>query len=137
MKSRTLISFCQIPSLNPSHAGLALAGTISVFPVGSAFRVVAMSYYLFRFGPRARAAGLSQSEQRGGMPGDHQFLVGRDHPRRHFALRSGDARTLAGVRLRIQHEAQPGRSLADSLADLRRVLTDAGGEDDRVHAAHG
>ncbi len=41
----------------------------------------------------------------------------------------------AALALGIERQAEPGRRLADPAADLRRVLADAGGEDQRVHAA--
>ena len=46
-----------------------------------------------------------------------------------------DARAALRVRLRVELDAEPGRLPADALADRRRVLADAGGEDDRVEAA--
>ncbi len=69
------------------------------------------------------------------MPGDHQFLVGRDHPCRHFAGLAGDARRFSRVRVFVELDAEPRRRRADSFADLRRVLADACGEDEAVDSA--
>ena len=39
------------------------------------------------------------------------------------------------IRRFVEFDAEPGRTSADSLADLRRVLSDAGGEHQAVDAA--
>ena len=69
------------------------------------------------------------------MPGDHQFFVGRNHPDRDLALRRRDPRTASCICRCVECDAQPGRRLADSLANLRRVLADAGGEHQPIDSA--
>src|SRR6516164_1125385 len=69
------------------------------------------------------------------MPRDHELFVGRNHPSRDFALPGGDPRTAMVVGFSIEFHAQPGRGLADSSTNVRRVLTYAGGEYQPVDAA--
>src|SRR4030095_12843290 len=57
---------------------------------------------------------------------DHQFLVGRNHPRRDTAARSADARAVAAVGMRVQRDAKPSRVSADALAQPGAVLAHAG-----------
>ena len=83
---------------------------------------------------RAGGASASPSSARG-VPRDHQFLVGRDHPGRHAAAGAEMRGPLARVGVAIELDAEPRRGLADPLADLRRVLADAGGEHQPVDAA--
>ena len=71
------------------------------------------------------------------MAGDHQLFVGGNDV-------AGDARSLArdaarapGVRLGVKLEAEPGEAPRHGLTNGRRVLADAGGEDEAVDAAHG
>src|SRR5687768_7916464 len=107
MKSRTLISFCHIPLLNPSH-GIIFSRSTSlgiVVAIGGFLSFVTLKT-------------SSQSEQRACVACDHQLLIGRDHPCRDFALPRGDTRTFSLVRLCIQLHSQPARSLADSLSYL-------------------
>src|SRR4029453_5559332 len=81
---------------------------------------------------RARSG---DSQQLAGMARDHQLFVGRDHPGGHGAPRVGNARPPGGVPPRVDLDAEPGGGRADARADLRGVLADAGGEDQRVDAA--
>src|SRR6478736_6200096 len=69
------------------------------------------------------------------MARDHQLFVGGDHPRGDPARSAADARTVRGVRLRVELDAEPRRLPAHALADRRGALADAGGEDDGVQAA--
>jgi hypothetical protein len=80
--------------------------------------------------------GFDQSQQPPGVAGDHQLLVGGDHPGRGPAVDLGDLRALHLVGLEVQLDAQPGAGLDDAAADLGGVLADAGGEDEPVDAAH-
>src|SRR5947207_9237386 len=50
------------------------------------------------------------------VPGDHQFFVGRDDPRGDAASRDADSRIVAAVGRCVEVDAQPGRVLADPLA---------------------
>src|SRR5690606_8019453 len=78
------------------------------------------------------AAGLVESQRRGGVPRDHAPLVGRDHVRRDAAVRARDARAVTRVGVRVEREPEPGRRLADAAADLDGVLADARREDQPV-----
>jgi hypothetical protein len=72
------------------------------------------------------------------MVGNHQLLVRGDHPDRHCARGTGDARRIAGVRFRIELNAEPGGGFADPASDLRRVLANACREYEPVDSAeHG
>src|SRR6188768_3335100 len=80
--------------------------------------------------------GLTPKAQQGArMPGDHQFLVGRDYPRRHLAGLAGDARRFPRIRVFVELDAEPRRRDANSFADLRRVLSDTCGEHEAVDSA--
>src|SRR5215212_8745457 len=129
MKSRTFISFCQKPGSNPSQDGTDFLPTPSREIVGTMM-------VLLTCRPLTKLS--TQSEQRPRVPRDHQLLVGRDYPRRDLASRRGDSRAAAVVRLGVEFYAEPARSLADARAYLGRVLANACGEDQPVHAAqHG
>ncbi len=54
-----------------------------------------------------------------------------------LAVGGADARPAGLVGGRIELDAEPGRVATQALADRRRVLADAGGEDERVQAAGG
>ena len=86
----------------------------------------------------AYASAVCEIEPRfknaGHGPCDHEFLVGADDP--HFdasGVRRNQRRILR-IALRVQFDAEKAQSLADALADERRVLTDAAGEDQRVQS---
>ena len=71
------------------------------------------------------------------VAGDHQLLVGGNDV-------AGDARSLArdaaralGVRVGVELKTEPGEAPRHGLANGRRVLADACGEDEAVDAAHG
>ncbi len=72
-----------------------------------------------------------------GVPRDHQLLVGRDHPGLDLGAGAADHRPARGVGLGVEVEAEPGEIATDPFTDDRRMLADAGGEDDAVDAAHG
>ncbi len=76
-----------------------------------------------------------ESQQHSRVPGDDQFFVRRDDPGRHAASCARNPRALSRIRLVIELDAQPRRRLADPGPDLRRVLADAGGEDQPVDPA--
>ena len=66
------------------------------------------------------------------MTCDHQLLVRRDHPGGRLRAGGADAAAAAGIGVCIQVDAQPRRIPADALTNRRRVLADAGGEDQGV-----
>src|SRR5271166_6452964 len=66
---------------------------------------------------------------------DRPLLVSGDHPDSNAARRRGNAFRSPFVRGRIKHEAEPATSLADTPADLRCVLSDAGCEDQAIKPA--
>src|SRR5262245_52052278 len=118
MKSRTLTSFCQSPDLKPSQAGVVLVSAV-VALIGC----ILTKYRSIQF------------QERTGVPGDHQFFVGRNYPDGDFALLRRDPRPLAGVCFFVELDAEPCGSFADPLANLGGVFPDAGGEDECVNAA--
>ena len=85
-----------------------------------------------RHGFSSPSACVASRQQRASVARDHQLLVGVDHPRRDPAPRGADARAARGVGRRVELHAEPAGIAADALADLGRVLADAGGEDDGV-----
>src|SRR5206468_5464628 len=58
-------------------------------------------------------------EQAPRVPGDHQFLVRRDHPGRDAALRTADATCSRLVGFVVEFQAEPGGVAADACADGR------------------
>ena len=70
------------------------------------------------------------------MPGDHQFLIRGDHPGGSTAVCRADTPAAGGASGRIgggiEYYPEPSSGLADSFADRRGMLADAGGEDQRV-----
>src|SRR5271157_2455994 len=66
---------------------------------------------------------------------DRPLLVSGDHPDANATRRRGNAVRSLLIRSRIKHEAEPATSLADTPADLRCVLADAGGEDQAIKPA--
>src|SRR6478672_10865622 len=66
------------------------------------------------------------------MPGDDEFLVGRDNPGRYAAARSRDPRLPGAVGVRIQLDAQPRRRVADPASDFRGILANASREHEGV-----
>src|SRR5204863_3063640 len=65
---------------------------------------------------------------------DHFFVGPDDADRRRRAGRRDDVRA-RGVALRVDPDAEEVQPLADFRPDLRRVLPDAAGEDERVEPA--
>src|SRR5688572_10995117 len=109
MKSRTLISFCQSPVRNPSHGEIAPSIVFSCDTIA----VISSPSPGLSLDPR-----FDQPEHCCGVAGDHQFLIGWNHPRGHRAARRGDAWTTAIVRRFVQLDSKPGRCLTDTPADL-------------------
>src|SRR5271156_2212672 len=68
------------------------------------------------------------------MAGNHQVFVGLYHIRGDTALRRADARPVLAVGRLVELQSEPAACLADGAADWRRILADAGGEDDAVEA---
>ncbi len=102
------------PELLLDGRGQALAR--GVLPVGEDDVQTAIeSFAVFR----EPITASHQPKQLAGMPRDHQFLVGGNHPGRNFAVLTGDSRPTAGVGIGIQLQAQPGGGLTDSAADFR------------------
>ena len=96
---------------------------------------VFLSIVIFRLAARATALGPSGAGEPEHVAGDRPLFVGGDHPGRNGAGRGGDAGAVASVGRGVEPHAQPGQALAGGGADGRRVLADAGGEDQRVEAA--
>src|SRR5687767_7987395 len=80
----------------------------------------------------SRGAGAGEPEEPAGVAGDHQLLVGGDHPGGDLALAAGDPRAAGLVRAGVEFDAQPAAGFSDPTADLRGVLADARGEDEAV-----
>ena len=77
-----------------------------------------------------RCAYARRDEPR--VPGDHQLFVGREDPGRDTARSGADARSAAAIRLGIHVNAEPRGIAAHTLPNRCAVLSDAGGEDQRV-----
>ena len=84
-------------------------------------------------GPALRA-DFGQPQQLPGVPGDDQLFVRRDDPCRYTASRPGNAGAPALIRIGVQFDAEPGRGLADSAPDLRRVFADPTRENEGIQA---
>src|SRR5262249_12787861 len=69
------------------------------------------------------------------LPRDHQLLVRRNHPRRHPAARSADARPAFLVCRAVELHPQPCGIAADPFTNGRAVLSDTGCEHQGVQAA--
>src|SRR6516225_5684844 len=123
MKSRTSISFCQRPERNPRHADSALFRGVSVVTVA----LTESSPFLC-----PSDVGFDQSKQYACVAGNHQFLVSRNHPRRHLTVARGDPGSVAVIRLGIEFDTEPCGRLADSLADFIGVFSNSGRKDDSV-----
>ena len=94
MKSRTLISFCQRPdSKSVPGRRRAVVGGVACWCGRSHESLPSM--LLVQSGAR-----FGEPEQRAGVPGDHQFFVGRNDPGRHAAVRRGRSAVRAGVGVR-------------------------------------
>src|SRR6478735_12212535 len=78
---------------------------------------------------------LLQPEQPSRVPGDDEFFVRGDDPRRHATARAGDPWPASGVCLLVEIDTEPRRRMADSCANLRGVLPDAGREHEPVDTA--
>src|ERR1043166_4462419 len=69
------------------------------------------------------------------MQRDHQFFICGYYPDRNLAPRRRDASSFVFVSRRVDFNPQPGRRFRYSPANLRRVLTNAGSEYERIDAA--
>src|SRR5262245_15216086 len=76
-----------------------------------------------------------QPKQLSCVPRNNELFVRRYDPRRHATARARDPRTARRVRAFVESDAEPHGRRADALANLRRVLADASGEDQPVDAA--
>src|SRR3974390_1185709 len=77
------------------------------------------------------------TEQPPRVPGDHQFLVGGNHPGRNRTSGARDARATPLVRTFVELDAEPSRGLAHAFADGCGALTDSRREHDGVEAPEG
>src|SRR6476646_10688181 len=117
MKSRTLISFCQRPVLNPCHGEITSSDVIGCT---IAIAICSSPYFCLCTNQQPQApVALGQSKKRAGVACDHEFLVSGNDPSRDFAFLSGYPRISANVGSCVEFHAQPGRSLANSPADFR------------------
>src|SRR5262249_53285005 len=66
---------------------------------------------------------------------DHELLVGRNHPGTHMAVRRADPGATGNISLSVQRDPKPSRVVADTLANRRRILTDASCKHERVEPA--
>src|SRR5689334_6252200 len=99
MKSRTLISLCQRPDLNPFHGEVTPWAALCVTVVG----IIELLLRRWPLGTR-----LDEAEHDTGVSGDHQFFVGGNDPRGNRAPGSRDSRVAARVGMEIEVDTQPG-----------------------------
>src|SRR3954471_6499906 len=116
MKSRTLISLCHNPVRNPCHGDTA-ASVVFVCGVITSMDTPSLV--------RLRDRRLDQSQHLARVPGDHEFLVGGNHPGRHAAPLARDSWSFTRVRVRIEIDTEPRRRVANPAADLGGVLANA------------
>src|SRR5260221_14606507 len=69
------------------------------------------------------------------MTGDHQVLVGLYDKSGDAAVWRADALLVVPVGRLVQFEPQPAAGSADCASHRRRILADAGGEDDCIPAS--
>ena len=62
------------------------------------------------------------------------ILVGTDDPYRHATGIRRNHRRLLHIAFSVQGDTEKGETLADPLPDERRILADAAGENEGVHA---
>src|SRR5579883_1262867 len=70
------------------------------------------------------------------MPGNHQLFIRRDDVTRDTCAVARNPPLTPVVGRRVELETEPRQTRRHRLANIRRVLPDAGGEDEAVDAAH-
>ena len=147
----TIRRFAVSSALGPRAAvGLVALGMLLIAEVIGArwLRGLSIPDYVAGFfsvagGITHRRPGLKADTEEGGsaaddgerVAGDHQLLVGRDHPRRRGAAPGADAGPAPLVGDFIEAEPEPRRIPAHTRTDRRGVLADPAGEHEGVEAA--
>ena len=81
-----------------------------------------------------RLPNRAEMENAGDRARDHDLLVSADDPHLDAAGVPGDQRRILRIAPRVEFDAEKAKSVADPFPDERRVLADAGGEDERVQS---